>query len=700
MGVFTVAWQEEVAVIRMDDPNDKVNTLGPAILEELPGVLDQLSAAKAIVLISGKEDCFIAGADIQMFADFEQAGEAQAVVRRGQQLLDRIAAMPVPVIAAIRGPALGGGLEVALACHFRICADDPKTVLGLPEVKLGLLPGLGGTQRLPRQVGLQKALDLLLTGKNVYPRKAKKIGLVDQLIHPHGLEQAALQMARKAISGKLRGNQAPKSLLTCLLEGNPLGRALVYRMARRSVLAKTAGHYPAPVAILDTVKHGLARGLEKGLVHEAEAFDRLVRTPESQALVQLFFAMTAARKNPAKNLARPVNRLGILGAGLMGAGIAEVTLPRDIRVFIKDVDAEALGRGEKTVWKSLDKGVKRRIRTSFERDRLMALLHGTLDMDRLRKADVVIEAVFEDLALKRRMLADVEQHCPDHCIFASNTSSLPIAQIAAEAARPGQVIGMHYFSPVAKMPLLEIVVTDQTHDWVIATATQLGIDQGKHIIVVKDGPGFYTTRILGPMLNEAVVLLEEDASVEAVDKAMLAWGFPVGPLKLMDEVGIDVGSHVGSVLEDMFTERTGHPPTHKVRELYEAGYKGRKNGKGFYRYQGKKGGQQVNSDIYRFFGGSSRKSIPLEDIQARLSLIMVNEAAWCLQEGILAHARDGDLGAILGLGFPPFRGGPFYYMNSEGTAKTADRMAALAERHGPRFQPASIIGETRNFQVL
>ncbi len=691
MSYFQFEQKRGVMIIGLDKPGDTVNTLDQSLMDGFAQALDRAEAdpCRAVVLISLKKDNFIAGADIDMFRTFVEPGQAHAVLRRGHVLANRLAAFPKPVVAAIHGPALGAGLEVVLACHGRIASDDPKTALALPEVKLGLLPGLGGTQRLPRLIGLRRALDVMLTGKNVYARKARKIGLVDALIHPHGLADAAVQYALD-LAERPRRRRRKRGWLDRLLESR-LGRGFVFRMAAKQVRRQTHGNYPAPFHILRCAQIGLDRGIDKGLETEAELFDQLTLSPESRALVNLFFAMNAAKKNPQADLARPVRKRAVLGAGLMGAGIAQIIAEKGDAVVMKDLDAEALGRGERTIWKALGDKLKKRAITPFARDQIMGRVYGSVEERDLAGADLVIEAVFEDLALKRQMLAMVEARCAEDGVFASNTSSLPIAEIAAEAKRPERVIGMHYFSPVAKMPLLEIVVHEGTADWALATAFAEGARQGKHMIVVHDGPGFYTTRILGPMLNEAVLLLEEGADIVELDRAMVRFGFAVGPVALIDEVGIDVGVHVGRVLGPLFTAR-GAQPSQTLDRLFRDGYRGRKNGRGFYSYRpGKR--KRVNAAIYRYFGGRSRARIPAADMQERLFLAMVNEAAHCLGEGVLRAPDDGDLGAILGLGFPPFLGGPFRYIDRVGADALLKRLEALQNRHGPRFAPAPIIAD-------
>ena len=690
-----------VAVIWLDQPGEKVNTISLDLVGTFTAILDSLEkdeTVKGIVLISRKPDNFIAGADLDKFKDMTSPEEAEALSRKGHTLLNRMANFPKPIVAALHGATLGGGLEVALACHYRVASDDPKTILALPEVKLGLLPGGGGTQRLPHLIGLQAALDMMLTGKNIYPRQAMKMGLVDDLIHPYGLLPAA-KKAALTLADQPPERKKKQPFVVKLLESNALSRSIVYKKAAELVRKQTWGNYPAPFKIIECVKAGLEKGLEAGIEEETKKFGELMVSPQSRELVQIFLSMTAMKKNPRKDLVRPVSQIGILGAGLMGSGIANVSATSGMKVLLKDINHEAVGWGEKSVWQDLDGKVKKKALSPFQRDLTFSRITGCTDYRGFDKADLIIEAVFEDLDIKRKILAEAEAHAKEEAIFASNTSSLPIRSIAAASLRPEQVIGMHYFSPVPKMPLLEIIITEKTADWVRATALDVGIRQGKTVIIVRDGPGFYTTRILAPLLNEALEILDEGGDIEDIDRAMRRFGYPVGPIALIDEVGIDVGAHVSNVMGPLFSIRGAIPNT-AMEKLFAAGYRGRKNNRGFYRYgdtAGKKK-KEVNKEIYTFFGGPGRKKFDTLEIQNRLSLVMVNEAALCLQEGILQSPRDGDIGAVFGLGFPPFLGGPFRHIDNLGLPKFLSLMEQLAEKLGPRFTPAQILrdGEANN----
>lgn len=693
-GIFKTEITDGVAVVTLDTPGEKVNKLNEALIDEFSELLDRLESDDDLigaVLLSGKAENFIAGADIEMFKTRETAEEMRELSQTGHDILLRVERCKKPIVAGIHGSCMGGGTELALACHYRIVSDHGATKIGLPEVKLGLLPGMGGTQRLPRLIGIQKALTYMLTGKNMYSYQAKKTGFASETVHQHAIRDAGMKAVKK-LSKKRGSNPDKRSLIEKLLEGNPVGRKIIFSQALKKTMGQTKGNYPAPPKIIESVKYGYKNGFEKGLKHESKLFGELAVTPESRALVNLFFGMTDAKKIPNEELKVDVKRIGVLGAGLMGSGITEVSIDDGYHVWLKDQSLENAAKGEGEIRKNLNKNVGKRILSEFERDEELSLVHPTDSYDGFEKIDLVIEAVFEDLELKQKIVQEVETHGSEKTIFASNTSSLPISDIAAKAKRPENIIGMHYFSPVQKMPLLEIIKTDQTADWVTATAYDVGIRQGKTVIVVNDGPGFYTTRILAPFMNEALLLMEEGASVEQLDKSMKQFGFPVGPMALFDEVGIDVGAHVADVLSDKFEAR-GARTSKKARELVDAGYKGRKNKKGFYRYESGSKKKEVNQEIYSFFGGSDRKNFHGEEIQQRLALVMVNEAVLCLQEGILMSPVDGDLGAILGLGFPPFLGGPFRYIDREGAGEIVKRMNTLEKAHGVRFKASDLLAE-------
>jgi 3-hydroxyacyl-CoA dehydrogenase/enoyl-CoA hydratase/3-hydroxybutyryl-CoA epimerase len=701
-----------VAVVTYDVPGEPVNTLKQTFAAEFERVFGEVAAdpaIKAAVLVSGKPDGFIAGADIDMLKSATTAAAAEALCRTGHAAVAKLAALAKPVVAAVHGAALGGGFEVALACHGRVLSDDKKTVLGLPEVQLGLLPGANGLERLAEKVGLQVALDYGLTGKTMRAQKARSLGLADDVVPVSILVDVAAALALElAVRGMPFGRpprtreQLPDRLAALALERNPVGRRLLFRQARAELRKKTGGHYPAPERIVDVLETWAARGFDAAREVEAKAFGELCVSSVAHRLIEIFFAQTALKKESGvvSPHVKPhrVERVAMLGAGLMGGGIAYVTLGAGLPVRLKDKDDAALGRGFKYVADILDEDVMKKKLTPLERDQRLSLLSGTVDYSGLGAADLVIEAVFEDLDVKQRVLREVEAQGKPGAVFASNTSSIPIARIAEAARHPENVVGMHYFSPVHKMPLLEVIQTKQTSPEVVATAVAVGKKQGKTVIVVNDGTGFYTSRILGPMMNEASYLLAEGVPVEAIDHAMTAWGWPVGPITLLDEVGIDVAAHVGPIMVAAFGERMTPPPT--MAKLAAADRKGRKNGRGFYLYgaaaRGKGKGKHVDPTVYADLGlptPAGPSPVAAEEIQMRGSLQLVNEALRCLGEGILRSPRDGDVGAVFGLGFPPFRGGPFRYVDALGPAEALRRIEGYAQRFGERWAPAPILVE-------
>lgn len=678
---------DNVAVVSMDVPGEKMNTLKAEFATQVRAILKQIRENKAlrgVVFISAKPDNFIAGADINMIGHCRSAQEAETLARHGQQIMSEINALPIPVIAAIHGACLGGGLEMALACHHRICTDDAKTVLGLPEVQLGLLPGSGGTQRLPRLVGVSTALDMILTGKQLRAKQALKAGLVDEVV-PHSiLLEAAVELAKQD-----RSAHRELPIRERILAG-PLGRALLFRMVRKQTEQKTQGNYPATDRILDVLETGLAQGSSSGYDAEARAFGELAMTSESKALRNIFFASTEVKKDPGSD-AQPgsLDSVGILGGGLMGGGIAYVTACKGgVPVRIKDINTKGINHALKYTWDQLETKVRRRHIKASERDKQLALISGSTDYRGFSHRDLVIEAVFEDLSLKQRMVEEVEQNCASHTIFASNTSSLPIGDIAAKALRPEQVIGMHFFSPVEKMPLVEIIPHATTSEKTIATTVKLAKKQGKTPIVVSDKAGFYVNRILAPYINEAIRLLTEGERVEHIDAALVKFGFPVGPIQLLDEVGIDTGTKIIPVLEAAYGERFS-APANVVASILNDDRKGRKNGRGFYLYgaKGRKSKKRVDPAIYTLIGVQGQNRFSAQQIAERCVMLMLNEAARCFDEQVIRSARDGDIGAVFGIGFPPFLGGPFRYMDSLGAGEVVATLQRLSAQYGDRFTP-------------
>ena len=700
MPALTTEFAGDIAVITMDLPGEPVNKVTAGLRAEFAELIPRITDdnVKGIVIMTAKPDTWLAGADIDEFLTLRSAHEAETLSRSGQELLARLEAMQTPVVAAIHGACLGGGLELALACRYRIATDHPKTILALPEVQLGLIPGAGGTQRLPRLVGLQRALDMILSSRNVRAKKAYQMGLVDELVHPAILREVAIDRARKLADGTLVGRRGPKDrgAGSVLLEDNPIGRAVVFRKARESVMEKTHGHYPAPLAALAAVQAGYDRSTEMGYREEAHAFGEMAVSDVARELIFLFFATTALKRDPGvpdpAPTPRPVHTLGVIGAGFMGAGIASVAVQQGIPVRLKDTDLARVSRGVAAVSGVLRERLKKKQLTRLQYDDQLSLAGGTVSYQGFGTAEVVIEAVFEDLALKHRVLREVEPLLQADAVYASNTSTIPIARIADAAQRPNRVLGMHFFSPVHKMPLLEVIVTPRTDGDATVTAVALGKRLGKTVIVVNDAPGFYTTRTLSAYMNEAGRLLDEGASVESIDKALLDFGFPVGPITLLDEVGLDVGGKVGQTLFEAFGPRMA--PSDSLRRVVESGRIGRKGKSGFYLYDEAGTRGAVDASVYELMPhGAQRRPIDADEIRQRCVLAMVNEAARCLEEGVLRSSRDGDVGAVFGIGFPPFRGGPFRYVDAVGAVGIVEELEQLNGRFPGRFEPAGVLVE-------
>tara|TARA_B110000211_G_scaffold45833_1_gene48843 strand:- start:632 stop:2785 length:2154 start_codon:yes stop_codon:yes gene_type:complete len=690
---FSLVRQENgIAHLIMDVKGDTMNTLKAEFSDEIAEVLKEIredKAIKGLVLVSGKADSFVAGADVNMLAKCTSAAEATALSRQGQIIFDQLENLSIPVVAAVHGACLGGGLELAMACHAIVCSDSPKTALGLPEVQLGLLPGGGGTQRLPKRVGIQKSLDMMLTGKQLRAKQALKAGLVSDVVPNSVLIVTAEKLA---LSGKVKPKARKLSLMDKMLEGNGVGRSILFSQATKTVLSKTKGNYPAPLKIIDCIRAGVEQVPSKGYQVEADHFGQLVMSDVSAQLRQLFFATTDMKKEQGVEGVAPakISNAAVLGGGLMGGGIAFVTATKaKLPVRIKDISHQGISYALKYGYDLLNKKVKRRFMRHSEMQSQLSLITGTTEYTGFNNVDIVVEAVFEDLTLKQNMVADIESHCKESTIFASNTSSLPIGQIAEKALRPENVIGLHYFSPVDKMPLAEIIAHDKTSDQTISTTVAFAKKQGKTPIVVKDKAGFYVNRILAPYMNEAAILLLEGCSIEALDKAMVKFGFPVGPMQLLDEVGIDVGSKIGPILQAELGGRFAPPEA--FSKLIDDGRLGKKAKKGFYQYNTKSKKKLVDESVYSLLGLQASNTAVTDAQAERCVYMMLNEAARCLDEEIVRNARDGDIGAIFGIGFPPFLGGPFQYMDKIGAATVVSKLTQWQAEFGERFAPCDAL---------
>uniref|UniRef100_A0A7S1YNE5 Trifunctional enzyme subunit alpha, mitochondrial n=2 Tax=Grammatophora oceanica TaxID=210454 RepID=A0A7S1YNE5_9STRA len=693
---------EGVAVIRFDCPGKPVNTISFALKDEAKVLwnqeIDSNGAVKAVVFSSAKPNMFIAGADIFDIKSIEDKSQLVPLIEDGLDFFQSMKKKGIPLVCAIDGPALGGGLEWALWCDYRVCSDSKKTKLGLPEVKLGLLPGFGGTQNLHKLVGLQAAMDMMLTGKDIRPKKAKKMGLVDLVVAPQSVESVAIECASQLADGTLKAKIKKKSWMNWAIEDTPMGRNMMWQQIDKMVEKNAGGNYPAPLKIIEAVQYGLQEP-KKRYQKERELFAELAATKESEALIGIFDGMTQMKKHSfGKDAAIPVKTVAVMGAGLMGAGIAQVSAEKGLSVLLKDTKMEGVARGQAYMQDNWKKKVSRKRMTQYEYNihssNVTPLTDSTASWKRhFGQADLIIEAVFEDLDLKRKIVADVEAVTPDHTIFATNTSAIPISDIAVGAKRPEQIIGMHYFSPVPQMPLLEIIPHDGTSDSTKATALEVGTKQGKTCILVKDVPGFYVNRCLGPFLVEVSALVRDGVDLETLDKSMKKFGMPVGPITLADEVGIDVTSHVASFLSNAdLGQRMDGGNIAMMQNMVDKGWLGKKSNKGFYSYDGKK--KTINPDVKAYLKDYVQpldRKLEMEEIQDRMVSRFVNEAAKCLEDDIIENPVVGDIGLVFGTGFAPFRGGPFRYLDQVGVASYVDKMHKFADNYGAQFEPCQLL---------
>jgi len=688
------AGERGIGRIVIDRPTDTVNAIDPPLIAALAAAIAAARAARprGLVVASAKPDQFVGGADLAMLSGWSSPGEIAMASRAMQTVLDDLARLPFPTVAAINGSALGGGYELALACDWRVAADAPSVRIGLPEVSLGLLPAAGGTQRLPRLVGLPRALDLVLNARRLGARRALRAGLVDEVVHPAALATAAADRAatiakRRPVGGATAIERAATWLAPV--------RAIALRRARATVRRETGGHYPAPFKAIDAMAAGLARGMARGLALEAASFGELATSETARNLIALFVSGLRQRRAAFDGLPRAVapHEIAIVGAGLMGSGIAQAAAIGGAEVRLRDVDDAAVGRGLAAVRKLTTDAGRKGVVERREVPRVIARVTGTTDLSGFRRADLAIEAVFEELALKQRVLADLESVMRDDAVIASNTSAIPIADIARGARHAERVVGMHFFSPVHRMSLVEVVRPEAAEPAAVARVVAAAQAMGKTAIVVRDGPGFYTTRIIGTMLGEAAALLAEGAAVASLDAAMTAFGWPIGPFALMDEVGLTVARHAGETVARSLGAPAG---ANAVQVLTDAGLTGKRGGEGFYRYAGGKREPSARAAELLAAAGIAAQPAGTDPagLAERLTLLFVNAAASCLDDGTLRSPAEGDLGAVLGLGFPPFLGGPFRYADARRTW-VRERLQALADRHGARYAPtASLMGET------
>lgn len=685
-----------------DDPEHKLNVLTEDVMRRLARLVESAREAavqgrvRVVVFRSAKADSFIAGADVDAIAAVEDPADAERKIRVGQAIYAEVEKLPVPTVAAIHGTCLGGGVELALACRHRVVSDSPQTRIGMPEVSLGILPAWGGTTRLPRLVGLRASLDLLLTGKQADARTARRIGFAGEILSaglfPERVAEHALALARAGAQTA----RPKRSVLTRLMDDTGPGRRIVLAAARKRVRERTGGHYPAPLRIIEILRDTSGRNPEQTLDAEAAACSELLVGTVSKNLIHVFRMREAARKATGVDSGAvtpgSVSNVGVIGAGVMGGGIAQLVAASGVRVRTKDVRHEAIAAGLRHARSLFDEAAERGRLSRRDAARGMNLVSGGLDWAGFGAADLVVEAIVEELDAKRAVLAEAEGMVRDTCVLASNTSSLSVDDMAGALKHPDRFCGLHFFNPVHRMPLVEVVRGRLTSEGTVATVYAFAVALGKTPVVVRDGPGFLVNRILAPYLNEAGWLLGEGLSVQDVDRAAKDFGMPMGPLRLVDEVGIDVSTHAGAVLARALGERLAPAPA--LAALASSGRLGRKGGRGLYRYErGEEKG--VDPTVYEDLGlpPPRRGAFDPEQARRRLVVQMINEAARVLADGIVRSAPALDLAMIMGTGFPPFRGGLLRFADTLHPRGVLDRTLELRDKHGERFAPAPLLQE-------
>lgn len=692
-GPRVVRWAADgsIATITIDVPDSKVNTLSRQSMTELNAAIEEIkanSAIKGLIIASGKEDNFIAGADVHeiQWLQHQSQVEAYDAAQLGKEVFDKIENLPYPAVAAINGTCLGGGAELALACKYRVASHKAK--IGLPEVKLGFVPGWGACIRLPKLVGLQQALGLIMEGKILDARKAWKLNFIDEAVDADKLIPRAKEIAAGA-KPKRASRSFKDTAMSFALEKNPLGLSILRKEAYKAMMRATKGKYPAPKEALNVMIKGTK--LEKAKAYELESrtFSRLAMTNVSKNLVGIFFAQNESKKMPSGLTQKPnIETVGVLGAGVMGAGIAQACANAGYKVIVKDIEQKFLDKGKTTISELFDKLVERKKMTADEAKKIVYEMVFTTDYAAMSDCDLVIEAVLEDLSLKQRALSELDLAIKKPYFFATNTSSLSVTKIGEGTKDQSKVVGLHFFNPVHKMPLVEIVKGEKTSDAAVAAAMSVALKLDKTTVITKDAPGFIVNRILAPYLREAAVLAQEGVPIPDIDKAMKSFGMPMGPLALLDEIGLDVAAKVIHVMHDALGERMAPPPL--MSGIAELKLLGKKGGKGIYLYDEKNKPSEVNPDVQNLIKAEAKKKTPGE-VQDRLVLLMLNEAARCVEEKIVEDPAQLDLAMIFGTGFAPFTGGVLKWADADGIRICYDKLNYLSRVVGPRYEPCKLL---------
>ncbi|MCA8977655.1 MAG: enoyl-CoA hydratase/isomerase family protein [Planctomycetes bacterium] len=676
-----------IATVRLGAANERIVTLTAERLESLDQALQKLardSRLRGIIITGPAPGMFCAGADINLIQSITDPADGERAAVRGRSIFERLQALPVPVVAAIEGPCLGGGFELALFCDLRIASEHQATQIGLPEVKLGIVPGFGGTYNLSRLVGLPTAVELILNGKLLRTRPAYKRGLVDRVVPGEKLLAAARDEIEKLAARQRKGPARRLRGQAWLLSKTPL-RRLVLRAAGAKLGTGQARFYPAPKTALACCHNAFTMSRERALAAEARALGEMIVTPESKGLTHLFFLTERSKRLGKHEDARDCERALIVGGGVMGAGIAGLMAQKGLRVRLTDLDLGALSRAKARLQQALGKKLQRRHLQPHEAQAVQDRLAVSTAPGSLAHTDLWLEAVVEDLGVKQKLMADaIANGLPPEAVLATNTSSLSVTAMAADLPHPERIVGVHFFNPPEKMPLVEVIRGQATGEAAVATACRLALRLGKFPVVTGDAPGFLVNRCLSPYLNEAARLVLEGTAPEAVDAVMLDFGMPMGPCRLLDEVGFDVAAKVSEVMQQGFPDRM--QPCALFAAMAEAKALGQKTGGGIYGADGKgQGPGRKVIEVLQQRRGTPGREASRSEILQRLVYPIVDEAYRCLDSGIVEHEDDLDLGLVMGIGFPPFTGGVVQFARREGLPTITAALDALARSHGPRF---------------
>ena len=690
---INVFYDGNVAYLIFDNPDSSVNKLSAETLKELDHALDILAnrnGLKLLVFKSNKVDVFIAGADIEEIKNITDKADARRKVSEGQRILTKIANMQFKTLAIINGACMGGGTELALACTFRVITDNPKAKMALPEVNLGIIPGFGGTQRLPRLIGIVNSLDMILTGRNVDGKKAFKIGLVDDLIPSEYLGRVEKDWVERVVSGKLaecyknRGKRP-------IIERIPFSAFLIFKKASNELLKKTGGHYPAPMAALNVVRETHKVGITKGLSGELDAFIDLVVGNVCKNLIGVYYINEELKKEYKSDALPDIENITILGAGVMGGGIAWLFGNSKIPTRMKDVSLQAISIGYQQIYKVFAGLKKIKKATSAEIAQKTNFITHAITDDGLGKSDLIIEAIIEDLGVKKTVLADLESKIDKNTIIVTNTSSLRVSDIAEGLKYKNRFCGMHFFNPVNKMPLVEVIKTGDTDERVIFEIVNLARKVGKVPIVVGDCAGFVVNRILMPLMNEALFCLQECGDVKLIDDTLKEFGLPMGAFELADEIGIDICYKVAHNLHFAYGDRMMYSGV--LKKMYDLKLLGKKNGFGFYKHIG--GGKILNTDAIKKMNFENKK-LEKDEILKRCVYIAIKEAFMILEEGNAKNAGQLDMALIMGAGFPAFRGGLLRYADEIGTKSVLNALQNMCIKYGNKFKPSFLLEKLGN----